>query len=377
MKKKKLYFKMIVSSFLRRKSRMMVALLAVAIGATLLTGLGSIYLDISRQMGQEFRSYGANMIFLPSGDEAGIDETSYEKLLDVLPESAVIGVTPYKYRNIKINEQPFMAVGTDFTQTAKTSPYWYITGDSPENAGEALIGKEVASTLRVPVGGEIEVVGTDASGNDFAQNFSVSGILETGGSEEAYVFVSLGDFDGMAKSGDFDVIECSLSLDKAELENIAKQVSNNIPALTARLVQKLTQSEGNVMSKLKGLMLLVTIVVLVLTMICVATTMMAMVTERRKEIGLRKALGAEDGSIMADFLGEGVLVGLAGGIVGVILGVVFAWAVGTSVFDRPIEFRPSLLPVTLVAAVLVTVAAAIIPVRRTTQIDPAVVLKGE
>ena len=62
MTKRKMYLKMILSSFIRRKSRMIVALLAVIIGSTIMSGLITIYFDIPRQLGKEFRSYGANFI---------------------------------------------------------------------------------------------------------------------------------------------------------------------------------------------------------------------------------------------------------------------------------------------------------------------------
>jgi putative ABC transport system permease protein len=368
---------MMAGSLLRRKSRMAVALLAVAVGATLLTGLGSLFLDIPNQMGQEFRSYGANLVFLPSTDSDRIDDDTLNQIEAMFPEGSVTGVTPYQYASIKINEQPFMAAGMDFAEGERTSPYWFVSGSRPKNEGEALIGREVADLLRVPVGGTVDVVGAAADGENFDQSFTVSGIVETGGSEEAFVFMSLEDFDRMTGESRYDVIECSLALPSDALEALAERVSGTVSGVTPRLVQKLTQSEGSVLTKLKALILLVTIVVLVLTMICVATTMMAMVTERRKEIGLRKALGAGDRSIVLDFFGEGVVVGLLGGLAGFLFGILFAWVVGMNVFGRAIEFRPSMLPAALGAAVLVTMIASFIPVRRVIQIDPAVVLKGE
>ena len=59
---------------------MLVALLAIAIGATVLSGLLTIYYDIPRQMGTVFRSYGANMIFLPSEGGAKITKEQIETI---------------------------------------------------------------------------------------------------------------------------------------------------------------------------------------------------------------------------------------------------------------------------------------------------------
>jgi putative ABC transport system permease protein len=131
------------------------------------------------------------------------------------------------------------------------------------------------------------------------------------------------------------------------------------------------------LKKLQALVYLVTVIVLLLTMICVATTMMAVVAERRKEIGLRKALGASNTGIVLEFLGEGVFLGGMGGLLGAGLGFLFAQEVSSQVFSRSITFQPLLIPATLAASVIVTVLACLIPVRRTTDIDPALVLKGE
>ena len=68
MKKRKMYIRMIMASLLRRRSRMIIALLAISIGAMILSGLVTIYYDVPRQMGQQFRSYGANMILTSEGD---------------------------------------------------------------------------------------------------------------------------------------------------------------------------------------------------------------------------------------------------------------------------------------------------------------------
>src|SRR3712207_9368470 len=74
--------------------------------------------------------------------------------------------------------------------------------------------------------------------------------------------------------------------------------------IIARPVKRVTQSQDIVLGKLQVLVLLVNIVVLVLTMISVSITMMAVVAERRKEIGLKKALGAYNSEIKKEFLGD-------------------------------------------------------------------------
>ena len=112
-------------------------------------------------------------------------------------------------------------------------------------------------------------------------------------------------------------------------------------------------------------------------MICVYTTMMAVVTERRKEIGLKKALGASNKEVVMDFLGEGILLGIIGGLLGVILGYLFANRVSISVFTRTVRFLWALMPITVLASVIITVVACVIPVSKAVDVEPALVLRGE
>lgn len=378
MKKQTMYFRMITNSLIRRRSRMAMALLAVAIGAAILSGLVTIYYDVPRQMGQEFRSYGANLIFIPAGGETVFRMAAADKAAEFIPSDDIVGMAPYRYETVKINEQPFMAAGTDMEEVKKTSPYWHVSGKWPAKSGEALIGQEVAERIRLSPGDTFTAAGTAADGGSFSRDFTVSGIVRTGGTEEGFLFLFLTDLEGMmGNSGELNVVECSIFAPRAELERMVKQISDHVGEVTPRLVKRVTQSEGTVLKKLQALVYLVTVVVLILTMVCVATTMMAVVAERRKEIGLKKALGAANKSIVMEFLGEGLFLGGLGGLLGVVLGFLFAQTVSLNVFGRPISFQPLLIPVTMVVSIAVTVLACLLPVRSAADVDPAIVLRGE
>ena len=399
MTKRKMYLRMIIASLSRRRSRMLVALLAVAVGATIISGLLTIYYDVPRQIGAQFRNYGANMVFIDSGTQEPFDMEAVEKGVSYIDREKIVGVAPYRYETVRIHEQPVVAAGTDMEQAKAASPYWKVSGEWPQITGDVLVGKAVAEKLNLSAGSVFNVTFSetedDTKGDDkddekddskqnktddllnLGTDMQVSGILETGGSEEDYIYMSMEDLEGLTGEGDLDVAELSISAGQDELKRYERDISANVSAISPRLVKRVTQSESTVLTKLQGLVFIVTAVVLGLTMICVTTTMTAVVTERRKEIGLRKALGASDKSIIREFMGEGLLLGIIGGAAGTVLGYLFAQFVSMNVFAGSIAFAPVLIPITIGISVGVTALACLLPVRSATDIDPAVVLKGE
>ncbi|MBR1862557.1 MAG: ABC transporter permease [Ruminococcus sp.] len=386
MKKRKMFIRMITASLMRRRSRMIVALLSIAIGATILSGLVSIYYDVPRQMGAQFRNYGANMIFTGEDGSLGLDEViAGEKKID---PAELVGAAPYRYENVRINDIPVVAAGTDPQGVQKTSPYWRVEGSWFSGGGELLVGASVAESFRIKSGDVIDVSFTPAAQEDESgeeefvmdnfKTFTVMGILQTGGSEENYIYMSLDDLRELTGTeGSIDVAELSVSAGQEELSAYIDAINSGVKGVHASLVKRVTASEATVLTKLQALVLLVTIVVLALTMICVATTMTAVVAERRKEIGLRKAIGASDKSIIQEFMGESMLLGLLGGALGSVLGYVFAQQVSINVFSSSISFRPVLVPVTVIASIAVTGISSLMPIRSATDVDPAMVLKGE
>lgn len=378
---------------------MLVALLAVIIGSTIMSGLLTIYLDIPKQLGKEFRSYGANFICIPNKDK--ISKSDYQDFLKLIKSKETVGVAPYRYETTKINQKPYILAGTKIKDAKKNSPFWYIEGEwsDENNKNEVMIGKEIAKTLDLNIGDSFKVSGIKYGKNAVASNLDdsaeksktkdsenetyeeklvVKGIITTGGREESFIFLDIDKLDEIIED-DFqiDSIECSIEANHSELESFSKEISNKIPNIFGTAVKRVTQSQDTVLSKLTTLILLVNIVILILTTISVSTTMMAIITERRKEIGLKKALGAHNKEIIMDFIGESILLGLLGGLIGNVFGFMFAQKVSLSVFGRLISFQYLLVPVVVIISVIVTTLGCVIPVKNAVDIDPALVLKGE
>lgn len=377
-KNQRFIIKTIFSSLIRRRSRILIALLGVAIGATVLLGMITLCYDIPRQMGKEFRSYGANMLFLPADNQSMMTMADVSQAVSLLPKEKLLGVTPFRYESIRSNQQPYIMVGTDFEQVIKTSPYWKIEGELPKRSHEILIGTDIANFAKLTIGSTMPVLGKTKQDSRYNEELTITGIVKTGRTEDGYIFIGLHDLDKFLKDSDkAEVVEVSITATQDELKHYIDKIKANSLTVDPHLIKWVTQSESSVLGKLSSLLYLVTLVVLILTMICVATTMMTVVMERRKEIGLKKAIGANNKSIAKEFLAEGLILGITGGVIGVVCGLIFAQVISTNVFGRSIVIEFYLIPVTIVISAIVTVIACLIPVKRALEVEPALVLRGE
>ena len=108
----------------------------------------------------------------------------------------------------------------------------------------------------------------------------------------------------------------------------------------------------------------------------VMNIMLVSVTERIREIGLRKALGATPRVIGRQFLVEASMLGLAGGVAGVLIGVVGAWVL-PSLVDQPITLSPAATAAALATALALGVGFGVYPATRAARLTPIDALRSE
>lgn len=111
MKRLHMYLIMVTNALLRRKLRMFIALLAVAIGATIISGMITVYKEVPEQMGREFRAYGANLLLLPADGKERIEESEIAKAYQMMENHELVGKAPFLYERLRINESPVLVGG--------------------------------------------------------------------------------------------------------------------------------------------------------------------------------------------------------------------------------------------------------------------------
>ncbi len=161
------------------------------------------------------------------------------------------------------------------------------------------------------------------------------------------------------------------------VESIAYQLQEVIPHSHAEQIRQVAQNEGTVLSRIKGLMLLITFAALLASALAVSAAMATAIYERRVEVGLMKALGAGNFSVSAIFFAEALLLAIVGGIVGFSAGALLAHQIGRSIFNSQISIEPVLFPIIIAIAVFVTFAGSAAAIRRAVKFDPVFALRGE
>ncbi|MCQ6278771.1 FtsX-like permease family protein [Bacillus sp. EB600] len=92
------------------------------------------------------------------------------------------------------------------------------------------------------------------------------------------------------------------------------------------------------LGKIQNLIRLIGMIIFVITILTVSITMISMINERRKEVGLKKALGASNKLLFLEFLTEGVIISIIGSTFGITAAFYIAQLIGNSVFHADIAF---------------------------------------
>jgi putative ABC transport system permease protein len=414
-----MFVRLVYESFRRQKRRKLLAGVAITLGVGVATAMIAVATDIGDKINRELRSYGANLVVTPQedtlnleiggvdlrppSDGAYLNEADLPNIRGTFWHHNIVGFSPML--PVKLGDQNLTLLGTYFSKQLRfgkedfvtgvrvTHPWWKVAGAWPDdNSQDVLLGERLATELGRKAGEQIDVAG---------QTHHVSGILSTGGVEDDEIVAPLALAQQiLGKPGAVRRIYVS-ALTKPEdalarrdpksmtpemydrwycspyVQSIAFQLQEAIPHSHAEQIRQVAQNEGTVLSRIQGLMLLVTLAALFASALAVSAAMATAIFERRGEVGLMKALGAGNASIAAVFFTEATLLALMGGAAGFVTGAFLAGQIGRTIFDSQITIEPVLFPIILAVAVIVTFAGSAAAIRRAVKFDPVYALRGE
>lgn len=432
-----MFTRLIKESFARNPRRKLLAAAALMVGMAVATATLTVALEAGDRLAREFRSLGANLVVTPRADTLPVDiggvdyrpidegaylpQANLGQLKMIFWRNNIVGFTPFLDvpANVapSVGDTPLSATligtwyqhsvpvpdGTVFkTGLFSTHPYWKIRGRwFNDGANECVVGVRFAAEHPdVSTGKTISIVQGASSTNPMLP-LTVTGIVSTGDAGDDAIFVPLaiaqrlsghpGQFrrlfvSAVTKPDDAFSQRDPSTMTPAEydrwfcspyISSISSQIRQALPGTDVRVIRRVAESEGRILSHVSMLLWIVTLAALIAAALAVAATSATTVLERRTEVGIMKAIGATNGIVIWLFLAEQLMLAIVGGLVGYAVGTGLAWSFGASVFGSPATPRSVLLPVIIGIAATVAIVGSMIPLRRAARFDPAPILRGE
>ncbi|GAA3885466.1 MULTISPECIES: ABC transporter permease [Gibbsiella] len=370
-----MFWRLVWRALRLRLQRVSVVFAALTVGAAIVTAMSAVWFDINAKMSEELRTFGANFYIGP-GHGNTLAQAQLQPILDAAPPGLINAASPYLYGMARTELEKVALMGVWFESLQKLAPYWQVSGSwigVSFDDRNAMIGVRLAQRLNLRLGDSVTLV----NGSE-RQRLTIKGIVEAGDATDNMLIVNLDLAQKwLNKSGQISNALLSVNNDLGQVDRYAARLQQTYPQLEIRPIRKVSASEGQVLDKIKGLMGLVSVVILALSSLCVNTTLMAIVSERAREFALQKALGARNRDIIYQMLAETALIALAAILCGCLLGYLLAQLLGLTVFNATISLRLPVFPITLVLSLLIATLAAIVPVSQAVRIEPAKTLKGE
>jgi putative ABC transport system permease protein len=200
--------------------------------------------------------------------------------------------------------------------------------------------------------------------------------VKTGAAEDSRIYISLPEFvawTGIQPS----TIEVAASGSAEEVMNIMNKLAQGMPGADVRPVRQIMEGEARVLGKTRSTVLAAAALIIVTAALCVLSTLMGWVFDRRRDFAIMKALGASGRLLNGFFAAEAAILGAAGAVIGFVVGLGIAEWIGRVNFHASVSPRFSVLPVVLAGSMAVTLVAAILPISLLRRVQPASILRGE
>jgi putative ABC transport system permease protein len=375
-----MFARMLIRAAVLRRGRAASALFAMVVAAAVATAMLNLYVDVQAKLRREFRNYGANIILIgKNGASLPADaQTHVESILAgrgvAAPFAMVVARTS--------DGQSVVVAGADFSRVRQLDSWWSVSnwpvpepvsrvaGNAREIALPGLIGVRALPVVS-PNNQPFEL-----TFQEHKIQIAPAGTVQTGAGEDSRIYLPLTDFvawTGVQPS----TIEIAANGPPEQVDAIMHQLEHAIPAADVRPVRQIMEGEARVLGKTRATLLAAATLIILTAALCVLSTLMGWIFDRRRDFAIMKALGASDRLLNGFFAAEAAALGAMGAVIGFVLGIGIAVWIGRANFHAPVTPRFSVLPFVLAGSIIVTLLAAVLPISLLRRVQPAVILRGE
>jgi len=362
-----MFLRMLIRAAALRRGRAASALLAMVVAAAVATAMLNLYVDVQAKLRKEFRNYGANIVVVGKDGQA-LPADALNRV-----DSALAGrglAVPFAYVVARTSDgQSVVVSGTDLDQVRKLDSWWSVTA-WPTGPQDALLGTRAAAVVS-PQGRPF-----DLSFQSRTIHLNPAGTLRTGAAEDSRLYLSLKDFEswtGVQPS----TIEIASSGSPEEVSALVGKLQGAIPIAEVHPIRQIMEGEARVLGKTRATLAASAVLIIATAALCVLSTLIGWVFDRRRDFAIMKALGASETLISGFFAAEAAALGAVGALVGFGVGVAVAAWIGRVNFHAPVVPRFNVLPVIFVGSIAIALISAVLPIFLLRRVQPAMILRGE
>ena len=362
-----MFVRMLVRAAVLRRGRVASALFAMVVAAAVATAMLNLYVDVQAKLRREFRNYGANIILIGK-DGASLPANALAQAETVLAGRGVLAHFALVVARTG-DGQPIVVAGADFDRVRQLDRWWSVS-NWPSAPHQALVGVRALSV----VSPKNQPFDLEFQGHTI--RLTSAGTVQTGAAEDSRIYLSLPEFvswTGVQPS----TIEVAATGSPEEIAAIMDQLEQAIPTADVRPVRQIMEGEARVLGKTRATLLAAAALIILTAALCVLSTLMGWVFDRRRDFAIMKALGASDRLLNGFFAAEAAALGATGAIIGFVFGIGIAAWIGRVNFHAAVVPRFSVLPFVLAGSIVVTLISAILPISLLRRVEPAVILRGE
>ncbi len=365
-------------------SKVILLIAALAVGVATVVSLYSISTAMSVDLQNKIDEYGANMVVVPKAKSlslsyAGITlgglQYGSSPLTDrdvgkvrTIKNSANINVVAPKLLGIvELHGQKVMIAGVRFKDELKIKKWWEIKqGARPIREKDLLLGGKAASQFGTKPGDYLSIKG---------ERFKVAGVLSrVGTQEDDLIYLDLKQAQRVLnKPGEVSLIEVSAWCKNCPITMMVDQLGTKIPGGKVSAVRQAAEARDAVIGQFSLFSIVLSAMMGVVAVLIVFTNVLSAVRERRKEIGIFRAIGYRRGHVLYIILLESGVAGIAAGLLGYVAGFFGASAVAPLAVgvDVGVKFNPAFAGMAIGAAVCIALVSSLYPALSAARLDPA------
>lgn len=378
-----------INNLRRRKGKVFFLILGLTIGITTVVALISLTRLMKEDIAHKLDEFGANILIIPRTDDLSLSygglniggisietqslkDTDVLKIREIEVRENISTVSPKLIGVVEIEGKKVPLMGVNFEEELRLKRWWKIHGIKPKSQDEVLLGNEVAVRLFKSSGDSLQING---------RRVRISGILdETGSQDDSLIFADLNFVQEiMKKPGILSLIEVSAYCNTCPIEEIVRQISLKLPHAKVTAIKQTLQTKMETLDHFKRFSFGISIIVLLIGGLIVFTNVMASVNERKREIGIFRAIGFRKSHVVRIIFLEALIVGLIAGIFGYVMGLGVSYFIGpllTGVKVGHISVDPILAIGAVFLSSLIGILSSAYPAIHASKMDPTTALRA-